>query len=57
MLNAGAPHRRPCNVTHSASRSERPEGSHNAQKDALALNAWANPQVIQQGVTDILRQR
>ena len=54
-LDAGALQRSPRDVADGAPRSEWPTGSYDAYKGALALNARANAQVIQQSVTDILR--
>ena len=55
--DAGALHRSARNVADGASRSKWSERSHDADEDALALNVRPNAQVIQHGVTDVLRER
>src|SRR6266511_2871249 len=59
-LNAGTPQGGPgdvCDRMSGLAPFERSEGSHGAQEDEVAFDSWAShAQVLQQGVTNVLRQ-
>ena len=59
-LNAGTPQGGPgdvCDRMSGLAPFERSEGSHGAQEDEVAFDSWAShAQVLQQGITNVLRQ-